>query len=68
MEGHRRGRKRRLLDAGDRQAHRFVVLTKRWTVERTLAWISRKNRGRLHPPRHDQDHASTLDHATSHCS
>jgi hypothetical protein len=22
--------------------HRFVILSKRWIVERTLAWISRK--------------------------
>jgi transposase len=25
-------------------AHRFVVLPKRWIVERTLAWISRNRR------------------------
>ena len=25
-------------------AHRFVVLPKRWTVERTFAWISRNRR------------------------
>ena len=26
------------------EAHRFVVLPKRWIVERTLAWISRNRR------------------------
>jgi transposase len=26
------------------ELHRFVVLPKRWTVERTLAWISRNRR------------------------
>jgi transposase len=47
--------------------HRFVVLPKRWIVERTLAWISRCRRlarirasrtqgCRLHPPGHDQAH------------
>jgi len=53
-------------------AHRFVVLPKRWIVERTFAWISqspacarlralRSLRCRLHPPRHDPRHAPTLD-------
>lgn len=53
------------------ELHRFVVLPKRWIVERTLAWIShhrrrarlraiRANRRRLHPPRHDPHHAPTL--------
>src|SRR5262245_19551978 len=42
------GRRRyRLLDLADRQAQQcanFVVLPKRWIVERTLAWISRNRR------------------------
>ncbi len=27
-----------------KEAHKFVVLPKRWIVERTLAWISRNRR------------------------
>ena len=54
-------------------AHRFVVLPKRWVVERTFAWISpqpparprfralRPHRRRLRPPRHDPHHAATPD-------
>jgi transposase len=50
--------------------HRFVVLPKRWIVERTLAWISRCRRlardyerharkaARLRPPHHDPPHAA----------
>ena len=48
--------------------HRFVVVPKRWIVERTLAWISRCRRPRLRasrsqgssvrPPRHDPPHAA----------
>ncbi len=50
-------------------AHRFVVMPKRWIVERTLAWDQpqptpgarlralRHNRRGLHPPRHDPHHA-----------
>ena len=48
--------------------HRFIVLPKRWIVERTLAWISRCRRlardyerhaqgSGLRPPRHDPPHA-----------
>jgi transposase len=48
--------------------HRFVVLPKRWIVERTFAWIShcrrlaklRASRAQsrcFHPPRHDPHHA-----------
>ena len=40
-------RQDRQLDDRDRQAHRaaqFVVLPKRWIVERTFAWISRNRR------------------------
>ena len=52
-------------------AHNFVVLPKRWIVERTIAWISRnrsfgarlralrQNRRRLRPPCHDPHHAQT---------
>ena len=51
----------------------FVVLPKRWIVERTLAWISRQpspharlralcdHRRRFRPSRHDPPHAQTLD-------
>jgi transposase len=46
--------------------HRFVVLPKRWIVERTLAWISRCRRLASRPqsrclrsPRHDPPHATT---------
>ena len=47
--------------------HRFVVLPKRWIVERTLAWISRCRRlardyerpqsRRVRPPRYDPPYA-----------
>jgi transposase len=30
--------------------HRFVVLPKRWIVERTIAWISRNRRLEEGPP------------------
>jgi transposase len=57
------------------ELHRFVVLPKRWIVERTLAWIldqplpplgqrlraSRPKGRRLHPPRHDPTHAPSID-------
>jgi hypothetical protein len=59
--------------------HKFVVLPKRWIVERTLgwAWISRnrrlardferyaRHRRSLRPPRHDPNCAATLDQANS---
>jgi transposase len=58
------------------EPHRFVVLPKRWIVERTLAWIShnrrlardfelRAIRRRLRSPRHDPHHAQTLDQVSS---
>src|ERR1700728_3277692 len=49
------------------EPHRFVVLPKRWIVERTLAWISHNRRltrdfeSRLRSPRHDPHHSQTLD-------
>jgi transposase len=50
--------------------HRFVVLPKRWIVERTFAWISRNRRLMrdferrcFRPSRHDPPHAQTLDQA-----
>jgi transposase len=55
--------------------HRFVVLPKRWIVERSFAWISRnrrlmrdfetlrRNRRSLRPSRNDSAHAQTLDKA-----
>jgi transposase len=50
------------------ELHRFVVLPKRWIVERTLALdqpsacaICR----RLRSPRHDPHHAQTLDQVSS---
>ena len=56
------------------ELHRFIVLPKRWIVERTFAWISRNrrlpatssvthDRRRLRPSRHDPPHASALDQA-----
>jgi hypothetical protein len=57
------------------ELHRFIVLPKRWIVERTLAWIShnrrlardfeRYARRSLHTSRHDPHHAPTLDQASS---
>ena len=58
------------------ELHRFVVLPKRWIVERTLAWISRNRRlsrdferyartVRLRPSRQGPPHAPTLDQASS---
>jgi DDE family transposase len=53
-------------------AHRFVILPKRWIVERTFAGISRNrhlardferyaNPRRLLPPPHDPHHAAPID-------
>ena len=39
--------------------HRFVVLPKRWIVERTIGWISRNRR--LRPLGHDPHHAAAPD-------
>jgi transposase len=50
------------------ELHRFVVLPKRWIVERSLAWIShnrRQFRRCFRPPRHDPHLAPTLDQAMS---
>jgi hypothetical protein len=55
------------------ELHRFVVLPKRWIVERTLAWIShsrrlardfersRAIRRGVYPSRNDPHHAPTID-------
>ena len=59
------------------ERHRFVVLPKRWIVERTLAWISNNRRlardferyarsaAAFVRPRHDPHHAQTLDPVSS---
>jgi hypothetical protein len=54
-------------------AHNFVVLPKRWIVQRTLGWqptldarlrTPGSQRRRLHSPHHDPHHASTLGQAS----
>ena len=58
------------------ELHRFLVLPKRWIVERTLAWIShnrrlardfelRAIRCSVHPSRNDPHHAPPIDQPNS---